>query len=182
MGQARSPQPVKPFCGVLAGRSEWLDRAGEALKREMGAVELVSDTWPFDTTDYYEDEMGPGLLRRFYSFRDLMDPENLVGAKLATNRIEERLAKELGVAPKRPVNLDPGYVSLDKLVLATTKDYAHRLYLRSGIYAEVTLRWRGGRWEPWEWTYPDYRKPEYHEFFVRVRNACAEQRRQMGMT
>jgi len=182
MGEAKSPSPVKLFCGVLAGRDEWLDLAREGVERELGALDLASDTWDFDSTDYYEDEMGPALRRRFFSFAELIDPGEIVEAKLATNRLERTLAEAVEGGPARPINLDPGYVSLSKLVLATTKDYAHRIYLSSGIYAEVTLGWRHGRFEPWDWTYPDYRRPEYHEFFARVRSAYAEQLRGLGLS
>ena len=91
--------------------------------------------------------------------------------------MEQRLAAKLTDGPARPVNLDMGYVDGGKLVLATTKDYAHRLYLGAGIYGEVTLRWRAGAFEPWEWTYPDYRSGHYREFFAQVRAACLAERR-----
>jgi hypothetical protein len=180
MGEPTTPEPVKLFCAVLAGRAEWLDRARTALEGELGPVDMASDTWAFDCTDYYEKEMGPGLLRRIYSFAKLIDPAELVEIKLATNRLEQRLAAEIACGLPRPVNLDPGYVSASKLVLATTKDYTHRVYMRAGIYAEATLRWRRGRFEPWEWTYPDYRKAEYHAFFGRVRGAYVQLRREQG--
>ena len=169
MGEALRPLPVNLICAMLSGRTEWLDAARERLEKVLGRTDLESDTWPFGFTDYYEREMGPGLLRRIYSFRELVAPDNLVAVKHTTNRLEKELAAELAEAPTRPVNLDPGYVASGKLVLATTKDQAHRLYLGGGIYAECTLLWRDGGFEPWEWTYPDYRTEEYRAFFVRVR-------------
>ena len=175
MGEAARPRRVKLICGLLAGRTEWLDGARDPLERTFGPVDLESETWPFDCTDYYEEEMGKGLLRRFLSFRELIDPENIVETKHATNRTEKALSDGIPGAPRRPVNIDPGYVDLSKLVLATTKDYAHRVYLRAGIYAEATLRWRGGTFEPWEWTYPDYRTESYLRFFSRVRDLYVEQ-------
>ena len=182
MGEARHAVPVKLICAALAGRDEWLDRARELLEREFGLIDLTSDTWPFDFSSYYEKEMGPGLVRRIYSFRELVEPENIVEAKHSTNRMERQLGAELPDAPERPANLDVGYVSLSKVVLATTKDYAHRVYLHSGIYAEVTLRWRNGGFEPWEWTYPDYRTEGYREFFAKVRVVCVDQHRQKGLS
>ena len=169
MGEAKLPAPVKLICAALAGREEWLDEASELLEREFGPIDLTSETWPFDSTDYYEKEMGLGLLRRIFSFLEPVSPENLVETKHTTNRMEKRLSVELAGSPSRPVNLDPGYVSRSKLVLATTKDYAHRVYVRGGIYAEVTLHWRDGQFQPWDWTYPDYRTDRYREFFARVR-------------
>jgi hypothetical protein len=169
MAETSDTRPVNLICGVLAGRREWLDRARDRLVREFGPIDLDSEVWPFDYTDYYEEQMGSGLLRRLHSFERLIDPGELPAAKVATNGIEGELAGALGGAPARPVNLDPGYVCKAKLVLATTKNYAHRLYLGLGICGEVTLKWEGGTFAPWEWTYPDYRSREYIEFFTDVR-------------
>jgi len=167
---------VKLFCAALAGRREWFDGARELLERALGPVDLASDVWPFDSTDYYEREMGPGLLRVIYSFKELIGAENIVELKHTTNRLERLLGAELPDAPPRPVNLDPGYLAPGKLVLATTKDHGHRLYLRAGIYAEVTLRWRDGAFQTCEWTYPDYRSECCREFFARVRRLYIDQR------
>jgi hypothetical protein len=181
MGEAKHASPVKLICAALAGRDEWLDRARELLEREFGPVDMESEIWPFEATDYYEKEMGPGLLRRVFSFKEMIDPENIVQAKHATNRMERRVGAKLSDSPERPVNLDVGYVSPGKLVLATTKDYSHRVYLRAGIYAEATLGWRHGAFEPWEWTYPDYRAEGYREFFANVRAACIAQLHEKGL-
>lgn len=164
-------QPVNLICGVLAGKAEWLDAARQRLVETFGPTDLDSDIWPFNYTDYYEDQMGPGLLRRFHSLERLIEPGELPATKVATNRMEAALAAAIGDPPERPANLDPGYVCRAKLVLATTKDYTHRLYLGQGIYGEATLRWRDGSFAPWEWTYPDYRSKQYIEFFARVRLA-----------
>jgi len=171
MGQAVPAERVKLICGVLAAREEWLDASKCRLEGEFGPIDALSDTWPFDFTDYYEEEMGGPLLRRFYTVSELVAADALASIKLTTNRLEQELRRGLADAPLRPVNLDPGYVSRAKLVLATTKDYAHRVYLRDGIYAESTLRWRKGRFVPWDWTYPDYRTEPYAEFFARVRRS-----------
>jgi len=177
MGDAKPPKPVKLICAVLAGREEWFDRARALTEEAFGPVDLTSDTWPFGGTDYYEPEMGPVLLRRIYSFSELADPGAIVRVKLRTNELERQAAAEVRDGPRRPMNLDAGYVSQSKLVLATTKDYTHRLYLGDGVYAEVTLRWRRGAFEPWEWTYPDYRMEHCREFFARVRALYVEQLR-----
>lgn len=169
MGEVRTPEPVKPFCALLAGRAQWLDLAVERMRERFGPLGPVTDDWPFRSTDYYEEQMGPDLLRRIVSFRELIDPAAIVGWKLCTNEMERELAEVLPEAPARPLNLDPGYVAVSKIVLPTTKNYSHRIYLGEGIYAEVTLRWRGGRFEPWEWTFPDYRTERYRAYFRRVR-------------
>jgi len=169
MGEPSRSRPVNVICSVLAGRTDWLAAARERLEGAFGPVDLESEVWAFDHTDYYEAEMGPALLRQVYAFRDLAMPDELAGAKRTTNRLEAELSRALADAPPRPVNLDVGYVSMDKLVLATTKNHAHRIYVGEGIYAEVTLRWRGGAFVPWEWTYPDYASDVYRAFFARVR-------------
>lgn len=145
-------------------------RAIRLLVEYFGPTDLVSGTWSFDSTDYYELEMGEGLQRQFVSFERLIDPGQLAQQKILSNELERRICTECGLLPdQRRVNLDPGYLSLSKLVLATTKDYSHRLYLRDGIFAESTLHFEAGRWMPWPWTYPDYAGDSYHEFFVQVR-------------
>ncbi|MHC4788815.1 MAG: DUF4416 family protein [Planctomycetota bacterium] len=169
MGEVVRPRPVNLICAVLAGGEQFLGPTRERMEKVLGPVDLESEGWPFDFTDYYADEMGEALLRRIYSFRELIAPDNLAAIKHTTNRLEKELARELPDAPARPVNLDPGYVSLNKLVLATTKDFAHRVCLGGGIYAESTLRWLDGAFQPWEWTYPDYRTEGYRAFFTGVR-------------
>ena len=174
MGTPSIPRPVSLVCSVLAGREPWLAAAKERLEEAFGPVDVESDVWPFGHTDYYEPEMGPALLRQVVGFRDLVMPDCLREAKRTTNRLERLLAEQLGETPARPVNLDAGYVSMDKLVLATTKDHAHRIYLGDGIYAECTLRWRAGAFVPWEWTYPDYATETLRDFFARVRRLYRE--------
>jgi len=115
------------------------------------------------------------LCRVLWSFETLLAPEALASVKRQTNTLERAFASWDGQGWRRRVNLDPGYVDLAKLVLATTKDRQHRLYLGQGMYAEVTLRFTGGHFVPWEWTYPDYRTPEYLSFFDTVRQRYRQQ-------
>jgi hypothetical protein len=180
MGEPCRPAPVNLICSVLASRAEWLPAARARLEGAFGPVDLESGVWPFDHTDYYEREMGPSLVRQAFAFRNLAQPDELREAKLTTNRLERELSGEPGGAPARPVNLDAGYVCMDKLVLATTKNHAHRIYLGSGIYAECTLRWRDGAFVPWEWTYPDYASEPYRAFFAQVRGRYREKLKAAG--
>jgi hypothetical protein len=113
--------------------------------------------------------MGSALKRRFISFAEKIDPSALAPIKRFTNELEARIAAGQG-AVARPINLDPGYLTLAKLVLASTKDHAHRIYLSQGIYAEVTLSFRRGQWRHHDWTYPDYRRDDYHAFFTQCRD------------
>ena len=270
MGDTKPPHPVKLLVGLLAARPEWLDQAEELLAADFGPIDLASGLFPFDFTDYYAPEMGPGLLRKFVTHDRLISPEDLAAIKLRTNALEADLAAAIlasglappasglappasglappasglappasglappasglapaasglappasglapaasglappasglrplpsglappasglrpppsGLAPpasglvKRPVNLDPGLLDGSKLILATTKDYAHRIYLSRGIYAEVTLTWRRGAFQPTPWTYRDYRTEPYLAFFAKARARFLDQLR-----
>lgn len=149
-----------------------LDRAREA----WGAPALVSDRFDFTETDYYRDSMGTDLKKEFWAFPPAFDPADLPETKSRTNDWEAAYAKLQRHTEKRPLNLDPGYLSPAKLVLASTKDHSHRVYLRAGVYAEVTLHYRSKSWRPREWTYPDYRRADFHEFFTRCRELLDRRR------
>jgi hypothetical protein len=165
MGEIRKPRPVKLICGLLAAGSGRLERGEAALAERFGPVDLENETFPFDFTAYYVKELGEGILRRFLSFERLIDPGELAGIKLETNRLEDELSEE----GKRAVNIDPGYLDLSKLVLATTKDATYRVYFGEGIYGQSTYYFRDGSYRPWEWTYADYRTQTAIYFFNRVR-------------
>lgn len=170
MGVRRKRRPVILFAGLLSGDADLIRRARQLLSRRFGPIEFESDMWTFHHTDYYESEMGPNLKRAFVSFERKIGPDALSEIKHETNAIEQRIADDCaGLEILRPVNIDPGYVDLGKMVLASTKDAAHRVYLGNGIYAECTLRYEGHEWRTWPWTYPDYHEPTYHAFFQRVR-------------
>ncbi|MBN2418318.1 MAG: DUF4416 family protein, partial [Deltaproteobacteria bacterium] len=127
----------------------------------------------FERTRYYEKEMGWPLHRRFITFRELITPEELVGKKLSTNRIEIKYS----VDGKRCINIDPGYICLERLVLATGKNYTHRIYLSHGIYADLTLVFNKGTFKPLEWSYPDYSDNESIDFFNNEREKYKNQLR-----
>ena len=180
MARPRTANPVKLIVGLLGGDVDLLRRARQRLAHEYGPVDLESEIWTFDQTDYYESEMGSALKRWFLVFERLVRPEALPEIKRHTNELEELIAADCLLPDRpRPVNIDPGYITLAKLVLATTKDRGHRIYLNMGIYAEVTLHYSKGAWQSWPWTYPDYRKPEYHDFFNRVRELYRQQRNKL---
>jgi hypothetical protein len=124
--------------------------------------------FPFDGTGYYDDEMGTGLTRLFCSFRDPVGQDTLADLKLWTEGLEKELAWGEGRGRRR-VNLDPGLLCLEKLVLASTKDFSHRICLRDGIFAEVSLLCRAGGFQTLPWTYPDYRRGETLDFFNALR-------------
>ena len=170
-----SPMPVLRFAGLLAGSEEELAAARSELTQVYGQIDDASAIIPFNFTQYYTDEMGPNLLRQWVRFKVLFAPEQLAKCKLETNMAETLLARQFTRGVARPVNIDPGYVHRYKVILATTKDHAHRVYLNEGIYAEVTLHWSQNVWTPWPWTYADYQSPTSLAFFEKARTAYVEQ-------
>ncbi len=175
MAQPIEPPPVKLIVGIILSSDAPVVVLRQQCEASYGRVDLATDLLPFAATRYYEREMGAPLQRLFWSFERLIAPETLAELKCETNAIEQAYATHDSPGWRRRVNLDPGYVDLAKLVLATTKDRQHRLYLGRGIYAEVTLRFTGGCFVPWDWTYPDYRTPEYIAFFEAVRRRYRQQ-------
>lgn len=167
MAEIFQPQPVKLICAIIACDEDYASRAVAELENLCGPADVASESFSFDQTDYYEPEMGKGLLRKFLAFERLIDASELAGVKRATNDIEKKLA--VGAAVQRPVNLDPGYVALSKLVLASMKDFSHRIYLGGGVYGEITLMYRSG-WRTLEWTFPDFATGRYFDFLTRTRN------------
>lgn len=173
MGKMKEPRPVKLIVSLFAGDTDLLLAARAALVERFGNIDFESELLPFDHTDYYEPEFGPDLRRQVVAFAQLVPPEQLASIKRLTNELEQIWVVE----GRRRVNLDPGYVSLSKLVLATTKDYSHRVYLGQGIYAEVTLHYRHGAFHGWEWTYPDYASARYRDIFSHIREIYLAQLR-----
>ncbi|MCA8935425.1 MAG: DUF4416 family protein [Planctomycetes bacterium] len=167
MGRIVPPQPVTPVLGVIYRDVSIVDDALMWVEHLMGDVELVSDEFPFDLTDHYQPEMGDALKRRFFSFDRLTDPSMLSEWKVQTNKLEEQLADRYG--EQRPINLDPGYVTGAKLVLASVKGLAHRVYIGQGISAEVTLSFRDGEWLKRDYTFPDFKQGLYDAFFCKAR-------------
>lgn len=174
MGQITSPRPVLLLLAAFSRHGEALDWARARAEQCWGPVAQQSERFAFVDTDYYEATMGPGIAKQFFAFERLVDPAELPGIKRLTNAWEDEFASGGRCNEPRPLNLDPGYLTLAKLVLASTKDHAHRIYLAEGIFAEVTLSYRHRAWRPHEWTFPDYRRAEYHAFFSRCRDWLKE--------
>ncbi len=175
MWELKDPKPVKLIVGILAASEDCLQTAREAITSEFGKADLISDIWPFTQTDYYKDETGENILRQFVSIEPLVDPANLAKIKHQTNKLERKLATKLNLNLPRPVNLDPGVIEPSKLILATAKNYSHRMYIGEKMYAEVTLIFDKGSWHPLSYTYPDYKQKCYHDFFSKVRKRLLEQ-------
>ena len=175
MWKLREPNPVKLVIGILAANHQCLSNAVDVLTGKFGNADLTSDVWPFDKTDYYKEQTGSRILRQFLSIEKLIDQDRLAKIKIRTNKLEQKLAKNLSLPVPRPVNLDPGIIEPSKLVLATTKNYSHRIYIGRKMFAEVTLIFDKGRWQPLDYTYPDYRQQCYLDFFDKVRTRLLEQ-------
>jgi hypothetical protein len=173
MGKVKEPLPVKLIASTFAASEERLEEAKVRLSQEFGPIDYESELLPFDHTTYYAAEFGEGLRRKFMAFEELVHPGRLVEIKLRTNALE----MEWAVEGKRRINIDPGYVSYSKLVLATTKNHAHRIYVGQGIYAEVTLHFRNGTFCAWPWTYPDYASPPLIAIFNQIRGIYVKQLR-----
>ncbi len=165
MGTPKPPEKALLFVGTLFSDKQYYLKAAEILDELYGPVLFESDIYNWEHTEYYRDELGWPIYRRFIFFNRIIDPSEIVDIKLKTNYIETELSEE----NKRQINLDPGYITPSKLVLATTKNYAHRIYLSKGIYAEVTLYYRKGKFQAHEFTYKDYQMSEYLELFKKMR-------------
>ena len=179
MGQIRTALPVKMFVSVLTSLPELMPEVERQLIGILGVIDGRSEAFPFDQTSYYDEEMGAPLQRVFLTFKDLILPWEIASAKKKTNEIESRFACECTRVP-RPVNLDPGYLDQAKIVLASTKDFSHRVIISEGIYAEVTMHFQGGEWRSWPWTFPDFRTGRYNSFFSDLRKQYRAQLQERG--
>jgi len=166
MGEIKIAHPVKLIIGEIFHNEELASLAERELVKTLGDIDLASKTVPFDLTDYYSGEMGNNLSRRWVSFDRLIQPNSLAEIKNLTNKIEAHIAG----GNKRVVNIDPGYIAAPNLVLASTKNFAHRIYLSKGIYAELALIYRNNGFDSLPWTYPDYKLNDALDFFKRVRD------------
>jgi hypothetical protein len=155
MSEPKEPSPAKLIFGLLYREESIQRQALAALTERLGPLDLLSEARPFTYTRYYEKEMGSALLRQTGSFLTLVHPGELPDIKLFSNQIEQEYSRE----SKRLINIDPGLLSVERLILATGKNYTHRVYLRAGVYADLTLIYQGGDFKPLPWTYPDYQDP-----------------------
>jgi len=172
MSEPVIPAKAKLFVGILFSTEDVLCAVEKLLIRRFGDIDFRTKNIPFVHTRYYSD-MGSAQQKVLLSFRKLIRREDIVEIKLYTNRLEKRFSDN----KIRKVNIDPGYVTLSNVYLATCKDFFHRTYLRKGVFLENEYRYVAKRYQPWEWTYPDYQKPEYLFFFHEVRRMYHNQLR-----
>ena len=169
-------KPAKLVIGCFTKDMDIVGDVARKLSEALGPLDIVSPWLAFDHTDYYAPEMGSPLFRRLMAFRVLIQQDALVDIKLFTNDLEGRFSSQ----GKRLVNIDPGYLLAERFVLATGKNYAHRIYLRAGIYADLTLIYHKGCFHPLDWTYPDYAGEVIIRFLKSVRERYLYQVRQSG--
>jgi len=168
-------KPVKYFIGALFSDKNLLAEALRRAENLYGTADLVSADFPFNLTDYYTSEMGSPIFRRFVSFSKLFSPDFLASAKIHTNSIED----DLRFDGLRKVNLDIGYIDYDKVVLTSAKYGIHKIYLGQGIYADLTLHYVKGHYQPYDWAFQDFKLPDYHLFFLKMREIYKQQIKQM---
>jgi hypothetical protein len=164
-------KPVKLICAVLFPPAADLDKVVDDIENAFSKIDHKSPVYDFNFTYYYNDEMGKGLRKQFLSFDKLIMPDQLADIKNSTNKIEA----EYLVDGNRTVNLDPGYLEESKLILASTKNFSHRIYLKDGIWAELTLSYASGKFVTHPWTYPDYQTDLAYDFLKKVREIYINQ-------
>jgi hypothetical protein len=166
MALIHRPHPVKLIMSIFTKDVALFEAIEKILTKKFGPLDFISPILEFSQTEYYQREFGPGLRRKFISFRKLIPPDNLWRIKAITNILEKKFTKD----KKRQINLDPGYISQANLVLATTKDFSHRIYIKKGIYQEVTLLFKNKTFEALPWTYPDYQSQALIDIFIKIRD------------
>jgi hypothetical protein len=169
--EIKFPRRGKLVVGIMSSNLNFIEDAEHRLIKKFGKTDFESPLYPFTHTDYYTEEMGEGLQKRFVSFSELVAVEDLPYIKIFTNDLERRTLKD----GNRQVNIDPGYLTHSQLILGTTKAYAHRIYLKEGIYAELTYICKKKKLQPLEWTYPDFKEPSIILFFQKVRERYLKQ-------
>jgi len=177
MAEIKPFAPVKLICGIIASKKDVFAQTQSYLEDEFGPVDHASARFAFTYTDYYEKQMGPALERQFLSFHNLIKPGQLSRIKIWANGLEDTIQAEFG-SQHRMVNIDPGYITAAALIMATAKDFAHRIPLQDGIYAHLELLFLKKEIKTLSWTYPDYENELYHDFLLDVRKSYLLQLRQ----
>jgi len=165
MSKPQEPKPAKLVIGLFMKDRTLLETLAAELGSKFGSLDMVSPWMPFDYTSYYEQEMGSPLYRRLLTFKSLIEQLDLASVKLATNRLEDQYTHN----GRRRVNIDPGYLSYERFVLASGKNFIHRIYIGQKIYADLTLIYQQGAYQKLPWTYPDYSDRPITSFLSQAR-------------
>ncbi|SLM30118.1 conserved hypothetical protein [Desulfamplus magnetovallimortis] len=175
MSKPGKPDPAKLVISLFMNSREIFDKVAPLLESEFGAISMVSPWFDFDYTDYYYREMGAPLFRRVAVFKELIEQADLARIKLVTNGIEKHWEAD----GRRAINIDPGYLLLSRFILATGKDYSHRIYIGNGIYGDLTLMYKKGGFHSLDWTYPDYASADMQAFLQKVRDEYSMELKQV---
>jgi len=167
------PGLVKFIVGILYSDEELLKKALSLLEKRFGKIDFISSPFDFTISDYYIPEMGSPIFRKFVSFEELIHPKDIANIKIDANKIEDHLASK----GQRRVNLDPGYMDFDKVVLASAKYNGNKIYLDHGIWADMTLHYEKGKYNPYPWSFPDFKQGLYNNVFLEIRTRFKKQRK-----
>jgi hypothetical protein len=170
MAIPKAPPPTIQLVAIFSRHAEAIEWGRNKVVESWGRIRLTSPNFDHAETKYYEATMGQGLKKQFFILESSYDPAELAKSKLESNAWEQDLARSADYPESRPINIDPGYLTSMKLVLASAKDRAHRIYMGQGIYAEECLFFLDGQWQPRPWTYPDYQRSDVRAFFKEARN------------
>ena len=170
MARPKAPPPTLQIVAIFSRHECALDWVSQRIAQQWGSLALASPRFDHSETNYYAAEMGSDLIKQFLVIEGYYDPARLPQSKLMSNAWEDELAGAGQYSETRPLNIDPGYVTLTKLVLASCKDRAHRIYLDQGVYAEECLYYLDHGWQSRPWTYPDYQRSDFQAFFERARS------------
>jgi hypothetical protein len=179
MGGIKDHPPCLALVAAFSRYDFALDWLMAQVERQLGPIAMQSQRYEFSESAYYQPTMGEGLKKQFFVLGRFYDPSKLASDKHLANRLEIDFAASHPTQEVRPLNVDPGYFSLTKLVLASTKNREHRVYLQEGVYGEVTLAYRDQTWQPMQWTYPDYQREDFRLFFESARQHLLLQMRSM---
>lgn len=171
MVELYKPKKCKLIFGIIYSSDKIYTNTKKSLLKKYGTIDFESQALDFSYTDYYREEMGSNLKRRFISLKKLIDPTDIVDVKHFVLKLE----KKYSILKKRRINIDPGYLNDAKLILSTTKDFSHRIYLGGKIFAEVTLIYQRHKFNNLPWTFPDYRTRAYKDILLKIRNLYKEQ-------
>ena len=170
MSKLNIPPPVRLFTGLIYSSERALGKSMDLLEKEFGSILKTSEEFEFSQTTYYKNEMGDNLKRKFVFFEKLIQREHIGDVKIICITIEQKLS----VDGNRKVNIDPGFIAPEQIILATGKPYSHRIYLGKGVYSELTLIYENNSFRSLEWTYPDYKFKNIQDMFLGIRKSYLE--------
>jgi hypothetical protein len=175
MGKAELFEKEKLIMGIIFPSDELYEKIIEILTEKFGEIDFMTEEFSFseEFSNYYDEEIGGEARRRILSFERLVDPSEQAEIKTYTNAVEA----EFSINGNRMINLDPGFLSHGRLMLATTKKTGFRIPLCDGIYTELTLYYARGAWQKLPWTYRDYQSERVQSFLTTVRKKYLEQRK-----